>query len=55
MQFANTGSDQPAHLLTESVDTVVYVHEQRILRSDCTDVQSVQGLCCQQIALGPFL
>ena len=39
MQFAdNAGPDQPVHSrpLTESVDTVEYVDEQRMYRSDCT-------------------
>ena len=41
--------------LTESMDTVVYVDEQRMLRSDCIDAHADLDLCCLQIALGPFL
>ena len=44
MQFVdNAGSDQPAHnqglhgLLTESMDTVVYIAKKKMFRSDCMD------------------
>ena len=62
MLFAdNAGPDQPAHLLTqadlglrcpltESMDTVVYVDEQRMIRSDCTDAHADLDLRCPQIA-----
>ena len=35
---------------TESMDTVLYVDEQRILRSDCTDAHADLDLSCPQIA-----
>ena len=46
--------DQPADQdlcsrLTKSVDTVVYVDEQRMLRSNCTDVHAYLDLRCPQI------
>ena len=50
MQFAdNAGPDQPSFMqadkdhcwaLTESKDAVVYVDQQRMSRSDCTDVHT---------------
>ena len=52
IQFVdNAGPDQPAHQadlglhcpLTESMDTVVYVDEQRMSRSDCTDEAHSSG------------
>ena len=36
--------------LTESVDTVVYVNEQRISRSDCTDAHADLDRCSSHIA-----
>ena len=49
-QFAgNEGPDQPARMLTESMDTVVHVDEQRMSRSDCMDAHAHQGLCCWHI------
>ena len=60
MKFAvNAGPDQPMHAqvalvlhcpLTESVDTIVYVDEQKMPRVVCTDVQADLQLCCPQIA-----
>ena len=38
--------------LTESMNAVVYVDEQRILRSDCTDAYADLDLCC--LHKGPF-
>ena len=50
MQFLdNAGPDQPVHPLTESMDTIVYVNEQRILRSDCMDVYTDLNLQCSHI------
>ena len=56
MQFAgNTDPDQPVHLqadqdfhclFTDSMDIVVYVEDQRMSRSDCTDVHIHLDLCC---------
>ena len=54
MLFAdNAGPDQPAHTdlglrcpLTESMATVVYVDEQKMPRSDCTDAHSHLDLRC---------
>ena len=38
-------------LLRELMDiTVVYVHEQRMSRSDCMDVHTHLGLCCLHMA-----
>ena len=52
MPFAdNTGPDP----LTESMDTVVYVNKQRMLKSDCTYAHTDLDLHCPQIAYGPFL
>ena len=56
MQFAdNTGTDAQADQclccpLTESVDTVVYVDQLMMLRSDCTDAHADLGLLFLQIA-----
>ena len=54
MQFAdNTDPDQPRYLhypLTESMDTVEYVAEDKMLRSDCKDAQADLDLSCLQIA-----
>ena len=42
--------DQGLHCpLTESVDTVIYVEDQRMLRSDCIDDHADQDLRCPQI------
>ena len=60
MQFAvSEGPDQPAHLcrlirafvpLTESINIVVYVDEQRMLGSHCTDVHAeFLDLRCSQM------
>ena len=51
MQFEdNAGPDQGLRRpLTESVDTVVHVDEQRLLRSDCTDVHADLDLRCPQM------
>ena len=38
------------YLLIEVVDTVVYVNEQRMSRSDCTDVHTHLDLRCSHIA-----
>ena len=59
MQFAdNTGPDQPAYsyrsLLTELMDTVVYVDEKRMSISDCMNAHAHLGLRCSHVALGPF-
>ena len=35
--------------LTESMDIVVHVDEQRIYRSDCTDVHAHQDLSCSDM------
>ena len=55
MQFADyAGPDQPGliqglHcLLAESVDTVVYLNEQRMLRSNCKDLHADLDLHCLQ-------
>ena len=51
MQFSdNKGPDQPAHRCppTESVDTVVYVDDQKKPRLFCTDVHADLGLRYQQ-------
>ena len=56
MQFAdNVGPGQPAYLglccpLTESMDTVIYVYEQRMSRSDCTDVHAHLDFHCSHVA-----
>ena len=40
-------ADQGLHcMLTESMDTVVYVNKQRMLSSDCTDGHADLGLRC---------
>ena len=45
MNFADTaGQDQ----LTEAMDTVVYVFEQRMSRSDCMDAHTDLDLRCSQ-------
>ena len=51
MQFADSaGPDQGLQcLLTESMATIVYVYEQRLLRSDCMDAHADLDLCCPQI------
>ena len=51
----NGGPDVQAGLglccpFTESMDTVVYVNEQRMSRSDCIDAQADLDLGCLQIA-----
>ena len=40
--------------LTESMDNIVYVKEQRMLRSDCTDVHTDLDLRCPEIVKGPI-
>ena len=40
--------------VVQSMDTVVYVDEHRMLRSDCTDAHADLDLRCPQIAQGPF-
>ena len=37
-------------LLTESMDTVVYVDEQRMSRSDCTDAHAHPVFPCSHVA-----
>ena len=53
MQFAdNADPDQPAGMrcpLTESLDTIVYVNEQRMSRPDWTDAHADLDLRCKQI------
>ena len=56
MQFTdNAGPDQPAHTQADLglrfpdwriKDTIVYVDEQRMLRSDCTDAHAHLDLRC---------
>ena len=51
----NAGSDQGLRCpLTESIYIVVYVDEQRMLRSDGTDTPVDLDLRCPQIVLGPL-
>ena len=61
MQFAdNAGPDQPAHnaqadlglpcLLTESMDTIVYVEKQRICRSGSMNAHAHLDLRCLHMA-----
>ena len=40
--------------LTELMDIVVYVDEERMSRPDCTDTHVHLGLCCLHMAHGPF-
>ena len=40
--------------LTESMDTIVYVNEPRMHRSDCTDAHADLDLHCPQIVQVPF-
>ena len=40
--------------LTESADTVVYIEEQRMSGSDCTDAHARLDLCCSHMAQEPF-
>ena len=56
MQLAdNAGPNQGLRCpLTESVDTVVYVDEQKMLRLDCIDAHADLDLLCPQINKGPF-
>ena len=62
MPFAeNEGLDQPAQAdrglccsLTESVDTVRYIDEQKMPRTDCTDVHADLYIRCPQKYKGPF-
>ena len=60
MQFAdNAGPDQPARMqalinLTESMDTVVYFDEQRMLRSECSDAHTDLDLRYPHIASESF-
>ena len=62
-EFAdNAGPDKPAHQrrlisgcpLTESVDTIVYVDEQKMPRLYCTYAHGHLKLRCPQNAQGPF-
>ena len=51
MQFVDNAGpdqvDQGLHCpLTQSMDGVVYVNEQRMLRSDCMDAHVGLDLCC---------
>ena len=63
MQFGdNTGPDRSVQAdqglcypLTESMGTVIYIHEQRMLRSDCMDVHADLDLHCQQIVYRALL
>ena len=51
MQLAgNAGPDQPVHMcrLTESMDAKVYVDEQRLRRSDCSDEYADLDHHCSQ-------
>ena len=48
---ANAQAELGLHCpLTELMNTVVYVDEQRMLRSDCTDAHVDLDLRCSQIA-----
>ena len=40
--------------LTESMDIIVYADEQRMSRSDCTDVPTHLNLPCLLMTKGPF-
>ena len=40
--------------LTESMDTVVYMDEQRMPKSDCAEAHDHLDLCCLHIACRPF-
>ena len=40
--------------LTELIDKVVYVDEERMSRPDCTDTHVHLGLCCLHMVYGPF-
>ena len=48
-------ADQDLHCpLTKSMDSVVYVDEQRMIRSDCTDTHADLDYRCLHMTLEPF-
>ena len=65
MQFAgNAGPDQHSNAqadqdlrcpFTVSIDNVVYVNEQRMTRSDCTDAHAHLDRHCSLMAFGSFV
>ena len=56
MQIAeNEGSDLGLCCpFTELIDTEVYVDEQRVPKSNCTDAYVEVVLCCSYLTYGPF-